>query len=135
MVAHFSIAQPGQVEQAATSRLPNGRWAKGTSGNPSGHTASLVEPSKRKQATLFAAIVDDFGGELSPLHQEYAALASRQLARAARTRDDAIAARLCNTASKLLDLIRQGRERKAAAKPVNAFDEYLHQRNDNGAKP
>jgi hypothetical protein len=135
VVAHFSTAQPGQVEQAATSRLSNGRWAKGTSGNPSGHAASLVEPCKRRQATLFAAIVDDFGGELSPLHQEYARLASRQLARAARTKDDAVAVRLTNGAAKLLDLIRQGRERKATAKPVNAFDEYLHQRNGNGVKP
>jgi hypothetical protein len=90
VAANFPITHPRQAEQAAPSRLSNGRWAKGTSGNPSGHPSSLVEPSKRKQATLFAAIVDDFGGELSPLHQEYAALASRQLVRAARSKDDAI---------------------------------------------
>lgn len=125
----FSTEQKRQDAQAAPLRKANGQWAKGASGNPSGHVASLVEPSRRKQATLFAAIVDDFGGELSPLHLQYARLASRQLARAARTKDDAVAVRLTNGAAKLLNLIRQGRERKATAKPVNAFDAYVQQRN------
>jgi hypothetical protein len=101
------------------------RWPKGVSGNPRGKI-SIV----KRTDELLAAIVADFGGELSPLHLEYARQAARQLARASITKDDALAVRLSNGAAKLIGLIHQGRANHKFMQPVgSAFDEYVKQRN------
>jgi len=125
VASHSSTAEDARPVAGRDAGLST-RWRPGQSGNPRGKV-SIVKRTEE----LFVAMCGDFDGELSALHREYARQAARQLARASITKDDALAVRLSNGTARLLDLIRQGRERKAV-KPISAFDEYLHQRNGNG---
>jgi hypothetical protein len=124
MVASHSstaVARPDAGHDAVHSH--SHRWVKGQSGNPRGKISII-----KRTDELLTAIIADFGGELSPLHLEYARQAARQLARASITKDDALAVRLSNGAAKLIGLIHQGRATHKFTQHTNAFDQFLSER-------
>jgi hypothetical protein len=110
-------------EQART-RGPNGRFLRGHSGNLSGRAGKRRSAAQHvKEAELFEAICQEFPDKLSALHLEYARLASKQLARASLSNDDALHVRLTNAAAKLIERIRSDLARRPAP-TATAFDRY-----------
>jgi hypothetical protein len=113
------------ASETARTRGADGRFLPGNTGNVFGRAGKRRSRQQAvKEAELFEAICAEFPDKLSALHLEYAHLASKQLARASLSDDDALHVRLTNAAAKLIERIRSDLARRPA--PVTtAFDRYV----------
>ena len=105
---------------ASKQRVIGRPFKRGQSGNLLGRGAR-----EARQQELYAAIIADTGGPLTPLEDAFAVEASRQLARAAISKDDALRVRLVNASAKLVDRIKASIAARCTGPKLTAFDEYV----------
>jgi hypothetical protein len=123
----FTSDNHDQAVSQASARTRAGRWRKGVSGNPKGGALGKISEAEQeaKRAELYAAILKDVGGPLTPLEEAFAIEASRQLARAATSKDDALRVRLVNASAKIIDRVRASIAARCVGPKVSAFDQYV----------
>jgi hypothetical protein len=109
----------------ATRRLPNGRWPKGTSGNPNRHKA-YVERQRQRQAhekELLADIVARAGRPLSAIDMAFAKLAAIELSKALFTKNPNDGRTAARAAQRMIAELRNGASFRPS--PGAALDLYL----------
>jgi hypothetical protein len=109
-----------EVFDQEPSRLSNGRFARGHSGNPRGPQVyhARQEAARKHSAVLLKALVAELG-KLSPVDLAFAEQATAMLAKASisdRQRD-----RLTGKAGKIIDRLR---ERYGSKKPQPSLEEF-----------
>jgi hypothetical protein len=120
----FTSDNQDQAVSQASARTRAGRWRKGVSGNPRGSAVGKETTEARRQE-LYAAIIADTGGPLTALEDALAVEASRQLARAATSKDDALRVRLVNASVKLVANIKASIAARCTGPKVTAFDLHV----------
>jgi hypothetical protein len=97
------------------SRLRNGRFAKGFSGNPRGPKAYLLKQAaiQKRAAGLLKALVTELGGRLSPVDLAFAESACAMLAKSAFIDKPERRVWLTNHALKIIDRLRGARPKRA----------------------
>jgi hypothetical protein len=127
----FTSDNHDQAVSQASARTRTGQWRKGVSGNPKGGALGKISEAEQeaKRQELYAAIIADTGGPLTPLEDALAVEASRQLARAATSKDDALRVRLVNASVKLVANIKASIAARCVGPKKSAFDEYVERLN------
>ena len=122
MVAANASEKPAETASRTASepRVIGRPFKRGNRVNPLGRGSR-----KSRQRELYAAIIADTGGPLSPLEDAFANEAARQLARASTSRDDALRVRLVNAAGKLVDRIKQSLAARCTGPQKTAFDLHV----------
>lgn len=123
------LAPDTQVASQVT-RLPNGRYPKGVSGNPKRHQQWLERERQRiaYEKQLLGDIIAECG-ELSALDLGFARQAAAMLASATFRKGKAdVMMRLTWRAMQLVERLKVSAKARQAASPITKFDEYLKQR-------